>query len=283
MNQNVELMNLYWTSAGIYPGVAEISRFDFRDRVEAAAKAGFKGIGIWHTDLEHILFNRTLKDMKAILDDNGIQYLELEFLTDWFLEGARKAESDSRKRRLLEASAALNAKHVKIGDFYNSPCPLPRVMEAFAGLCKEAEDYGATIGFEFMASARINTFEEARTLVETVGAKNGGLIVDIVHVINIGISYEALSQLPIQYLINVELNDGAPPGSPHYDPSGARKFCGEGEFDIKGFIATVNQMGYKGPWAVEVFSPELVGWSLEALNTKAFETTIAQFEKEPLP
>ncbi len=278
MKNNVELMNLYWTSAGIYPGVAEISRFDFRDRVEAAAKAGFKGIGIWHTDLEHILFNRTLKDMKSILDDNGIQYLELEFLTDWFLEGGRKAESDSKKRRLLEAAAALNAKHVKIGDFYDTPCPMPRIIEAFAALCKEAEDYGATIGFEFMASAMINTFQDARALVETVGAKNGGLIVDIVHAVNLGISYPELSQLPTQYLINVELNDGAPPGSPRYDPSGARKFCGEGEFDIKGFIKTVNQMGYRGPWAVEVFAPELVGWSLEDLMTKAFKTTMAEFE-----
>ncbi len=278
MNNNVELMNLYWTSAGLYPGRAEISRFDFKDRVEAAAKAGFKGIGIWHTDLEHILFNRTLKDMKAILDDNGIEYLELEFLTDWFVEGARKGESDSRKRRLLEASAALNAKHVKIGDFYNTPCPMPHIIEAFAALCKEAEDYGATIGFEFMASSMINTFPDARTLVETAGAKNGGLIVDIVHMVNIGISYAELSQLPVQYLINVELNDGAPPGSPRHDPSGARKFCGEGEFDIKGFIKTVNQMGYKGPWAVEVFSPELVGWSLEDLNTKAFNSTMAEFD-----
>jgi sugar phosphate isomerase/epimerase len=278
MNNNVELMNLYWTSAGIYPGVDEISRFDFRDRVEAAAKAGFKGVGIWHTDLEHILFNRTLKDMKAILEDNGIQYLELEFLTDWFLEGGRKAESDSRKRKLLEASAALNAKHVKIGDFYNTPCPMPRLIESFAALCKEAEDYGATIGFEFMASSMINTFQEARTLVETAGAKNGGLIVDIVHVVNIGISYAELSRLPVQYLINVELNDGAPPGSPNHDPSGARKFCSEGEFDIKGFIRTINQMGYTGPWAVEVFSPELVRWPLEDLNTKAFKTTMAEFE-----
>ena len=52
---NVELMNLYWTTAGVFPGRGEISRFDFKDRVEASAKAGFKGIGIWHTDLEHIL------------------------------------------------------------------------------------------------------------------------------------------------------------------------------------------------------------------------------------
>lgn len=161
MNNPVELLNLFWTSAGIYPGTAEISRFDFKDRVEAAAKSGFKGIGIWHTDLEHILATRTLRDMKSILDDNGIQYLELEFLTDWFVDGEKKAESDKLKRKLFEASTALNAKHVKIGDFKNTPCPMLRIIEAFASLCKEAEDYGATIGFEFMASAMINTLSDA--------------------------------------------------------------------------------------------------------------------------
>ena len=35
---SVVLMCLYWTTAGIYPGHGEISRFDFRDRVEAAAR-----------------------------------------------------------------------------------------------------------------------------------------------------------------------------------------------------------------------------------------------------
>ena len=278
MNNPIELMNLFWTSAGIYPGTAEISRFDFKDRVEAAAKAGFKGIGIWHTDLEHILATLTLKDMKSILDDNGIQYLELEFLTDWFVDDEKKAESDKLKRKLFEASAALNAKHVKIGDFQNTPCPMPRIIEAFAALCKEAEDYGATIGFEFMASAMINTLPDARTLVESAGAKNGGLIFDIVHVVNLGMSYDDVSQVPLQYVINVELNDGGLPGSPMHDASGARLFCGEGEYDIQGFIKTFDDMGYTGPWAVEVFNPNYVGWSLDDVTTKAFDTTIAEFK-----
>jgi sugar phosphate isomerase/epimerase len=279
VKDTVELMNVYWTTAGLFPGDGEISRFDFKDRVEAAARAGFKGIGIWHTDLEHILHHRTLKEMKMILDDNGIKHVELEFLTDWFLTGARKAESDSRKRRLLEASAALHAKHIKIGDFYNTACPMPRIVEAFAALCKEAEDYGATIGFEFMASAMIDNLKDSLTLVETAGAQNGGLIVDIVHVVNLGITYEEISRIPVQYLINAELNDGTLPGSPKHDPSRARRFCGEGEFDIQGFIKCVNNTGYTGPWAVEVFSKELAGLSLKELNTQAFKTTMAQFEE----
>jgi sugar phosphate isomerase/epimerase len=278
MKSNVELMNLYWTIAGVFPGVGEISRFEFKDRVQAAARAGFKGIGIWHTDLEHILQGRTMQEMKMILDDNGIKHIELEFLTDWFLDGARKAESDSRKKRLLEASKALHAKHIKVGDFYNTACPMPLIIEAFAALCNEAEDYGATIGFEFMASAMIDNLKDSLTLVETAGAKNGGLVLDIVHVVNLGITNEEISRIPLQYLTNLELNDGTLPGSPRHDPSRARRFCGEGEFDIKGFIKCVNKMGYTGPWAVEVFSEELAGLSLEELNTRAFETTMAQFE-----
>lgn len=277
MNKPIDLMNLYWTTSGYFPGDGDISRYDFKDRVESAAKAGFTGIGIWHTDLEHILFSRSLDEMKAILDDNGIKHLELEFLTDWFLDGARKRESDSRKKRLLEASATLGASHVKIGDFYNSVCPMSQIVDSFGELCKEAEDYGATIGFEFMSSAMIDNLQDALHLVETVAAKNGGLIIDIAHVIDIGISYDDLKSIPLRYLLNVELNDATFPNSPNHDPSRIRRFCGEGDYDIKGFINTIFEIGYTGAWAVEVFSHELPELPLDELNKRAFDTTIAHF------
>jgi sugar phosphate isomerase/epimerase len=279
MKNNVELMSLYWTTAGVFPGHGEISRFDFKERVQAAAEAGFKGIGIWHTDLEHILVHSTLKEMKKILDDNGIKHVELEFINDWFLDGARKAESDSRKKRLFEASEILQAKHVKVGDFYNSACPMPRIIESFATLCAEAENYGATIGFEIMGCAMIDNIQDAITMVETAAAKNGGLIIDIYQVANLGMTYEEISRIPLKYLTNIELNDGTLPGSPNHDPSN-RRFCGEGEYDIKGFINCVNDMGYAGPWGVEVISEKLATLPLKELSTKAFNTTMAEFIDE---
>jgi sugar phosphate isomerase/epimerase len=275
--ESPELMNLFWTTAGVYPGIGEISPHDFRERVECAARAGFQGIGIWHTDLEHISLHRPLKEVKRILDDNGMKYLELEFLTDWFLDGGRKSESDGRKRRLLEASAALGAHHVKVGDFYNTPCPLPRLVESFAALCREAEAYGATIGFELMASAFDHSFADALAMVVQAGARNGGLALDIVHVVALGITDDEIRSIPLQNLISIELNDGALPSSPLYDPARERRFCGEGDFDIHGFIRTVQGMGYRGPWAVEVMSPELTGLPLDELNQRAYQTTLAQF------
>lgn len=278
MGETVELMNLYWTAAGISPGEGEISSRDFKDRVESAAKAGFKGIGLWHADLKNCLIQRSLKEMKAILDGNGMKYLELEFLTDWFLDGDSKLESNNRKKLLLQAAETLGAKHIKVGDFRNSNVPMGRLVESFSALCAEAENCGTAVGFEFMVGSLSGKFKDVVEMVKQAGAKNGGIIIDIVHIILLGMPYQELRQIPLQYLINVELNDGWLPGNPRRDPSGTRSFCGEGEYDIKGFIQTVKDMGYSGPWAVEVYSSDVAAMPLQVCNEKAYQTTMALFK-----
>ena len=275
---NRDLMALYWTTSGIFPGDGEISRFDFADRVEFAAKAGFTGIGLWHTDLEHITQGRPLKEMRRIMDANGIAHLELEFLTDWFADGARRSESDSRRRRLLEASAALKATHVKIGDFYSSVCPMSRLVDSFGELCREAKTFGATIGFEIMECAVVHTLADAVAMVRGAGARNGGIILDAYQVANLGLSYDAIRGIPLEYLLSVELDDGTLPGSPHHDPS-SRRLCGEGQYDLQGLISCVSAMGYRRPWAVEVINRELSRLPLDVLTERAYATTVATLER----
>jgi sugar phosphate isomerase/epimerase len=272
-------MNLYWTTSGLFPGEGEISPRDFRDRVVSAAKHGFVGVGLWHTDLEHARLHHSYAGMRRMMEDHGIKYLELEFLTDWFQEGARKAESDDRKKRLLEASAELNAKHIKIGDFYNSPKrSMAQITDAFGKLCEEADEFGAVIGLEFMMNAAVGTLEDALDVVQTVNKKNGGIILDTVQAAVLGITPEALRRIPREYLVNVELDDGALPGSPLYDASRLRRFCEEGDFPLRQYIEAILATGYEGPWAVEVFSKELSRLPLDELNQRAFETTMNLFE-----
>jgi sugar phosphate isomerase/epimerase len=131
VQKTVELLASYWTiSCGVPHTDREYSPFDFRDRVESAARAGFGGFGLWHADLEHVLKTRSLPEMKQILDDNGIRHIELEFLTDWFMEGERKRQSDIRKKLLLDAAEVLRAHHVKVGDFFQEKAPMPHLIEA---------------------------------------------------------------------------------------------------------------------------------------------------------
>ena len=272
-----QLMNLFWSAAGIFPGKAGISPFALEDRARSAARAGFGGLSFWHADLEHLLETRTLGQVRSILADSGIGTFEVEFLEDWFVDGAARARSDLRRHRLLEAAEALGAHHVKVGDFHNTPATMAQLTDSFAGLCADAARHGVTIGFEFMASAMIHRLEDCLTMVAGAGAANGGLIVDIAHTNALGISNAAIAAMPKGSIFSVELNDNLGPTTPGYDPA-ARRYCGEGELDVRGFIAAARTAGYDGPWAVEMFNRRLKDWPLLDLDRVAYETTIAMFE-----
>jgi sugar phosphate isomerase/epimerase len=281
MNRDADLLASYWTiSGGALPHTdREYSPFDFADRVEAAARAGFKGFGLWHADLEHILEHRSLKEMKQVFDDNGIKHIELEFLTDWFLDGERKQHSDQRKQLLLRAAEALGAHHVKVGDFFREKCPMARLVEAFAALCAEAAEHGTLIGFELMPFAMLDTLQDSLAMIEAAGAKNGGISFDLWHIVKLGIPYADVARVPPGYIISVELNDGTfeAPWSLHEDTVNHRRFCGEGEFDVRGFIECLQSAGYEGPWGIEVLSGELRQLPLNAVVERAYQTTIRHF------
>jgi sugar phosphate isomerase/epimerase len=277
----VELVASYWTIAGAARPHSDIeySPFDFKDRVQAAAKAGFKGFGIKEVDLRHILERRNLKEMKRILDGNGIKHVELEFLTDWFLDGDKKRKSDETKRMLLTAAEALEARHVKVGDFDMHSIPMPRLIESFSSVCTEAAECGTKILFELIVDAMIRTLPETLEMVEGAGAKNGGIMIDLWHVVKLGIPYKDVARIPAQHLLGVELNDGTLecPWDLHEDTINHRRYCGEGEFDVKGFVNCLLKAGYSGPWGIEVLSEDIRELPLDTLATHAFNTTIAHF------
>jgi sugar phosphate isomerase/epimerase len=278
---DIELLASYWTiSAGLPHTDREYSPFDFKDRVEAAARAGFKGFGLWHADLDHVLERRSLKEMSQIFDDNGMKHIELEFLTDWFLDGDRKKQSDIRRRKLLEAAEAFHARHVKVGDFNHEKYSMDRLVESFAALCEEGAAHGTRICFELMPFAMIDNLPDAITMVEKAGASNGGIALDLWHIVKLKIPNNEVSQIPLRHLVSVELNDGTleAPWSLHEDTINHRRLCGDGEFDIENFIRCVQTTGYTGPWGIEVLSQELRNWILHDLTTRSFDTTLAQFQ-----
>jgi sugar phosphate isomerase/epimerase len=222
----------------------------------------------------------SLRDMRSILDDHGMAHVELEFLVDWwFKDGERKAACDARRRLLLEAAAALGARHIKVGDFVNTPCPMPELIEAFATLCAQAAEHGTRIQFELMPFANIHTLAAALELVQGANAKNGGIIIDLWHVVKLGIPYAEVARIPSRYLGGIELNDGLLTSAMelHEETINHRQLCGEGEFDVRGFVTTMLAAGYDGPWGIEVLNAKMRDWPLEQLTQRVAATTRAQF------
>ncbi|MFZ0043727.1 MAG: sugar phosphate isomerase/epimerase [Solirubrobacteraceae bacterium] len=283
----VELLALYWTIAGpadVHVG-REWSTFDWRDRCAEAARVGFRGLGLWHADIEHQLETRSLAEMKRIFDDSGLAYLQVEFLADFFAEPGTplRAESDQRRRLLFETAAAFGAHHIKVGNIPGTPCELGRLTQEFAALCDEAASHtDATVVYEFMPfDVNVNTLDAALTLVQDADRDNGGLAIDTWHMAKLGIAPQELRRIPPQYFSWVELSDGRAQNMDDLvdETVNHRRLPGEGDFDIPAYVEACREVGYDQPWGVEVLSAELRSLPIEEEFDRAYETTAAQFER----
>ncbi|HWE09876.1 MAG TPA: sugar phosphate isomerase/epimerase [Solirubrobacteraceae bacterium] len=282
----VELIALYWTVSGpvdVHYG-REWSTFDWRDRCAHAAGVGFSGLGLWHADIRHQLASgRTLAQIKQIFDDAGLRHLEVEFLADFFAAPGtpERAASDELRPLLLDAAAAFDAHHIKVGNIPGTPCELGRLTEEFAALCDEAaERTDARVAYEFMPfDVNVNTLDGALTVVTDAGRRNGGLAIDTWHMSKLGIAPDEMGRIPQEYLAWVELSDGSLEdlADPVDEVINHRNLPGEGEFDIPGYVDALRDAGYDQPWGVEVLSAELRRLPIEQEFQRAYETTAAQF------
>ena len=284
MGQRDDLVGLYWTTSGpveVHFG-REWSLFDLRDRCEQAARVGFSGIGLWHADLEHVLETRTLAEVGQLLEDHGLRHLELEFLGDWFLDPGdeRRRAADKTRALLFEAAAELPAHHIKVGNLAGTECELPRIVESYAELCADAARYtDAKIVYEFMPyDVQVNDIDTALEVVEGADAPNGGLALDTWHLGKLGLEPDELRRIPPRFVSWVELSDGPYEYAEDRldEVINRRKLPGEGEFPIPEYVAVCRELGYGGPWGVEVLSEELRQLPIEQIFERAYETTSAQ-------
>jgi sugar phosphate isomerase/epimerase len=285
---DVDILGAYWTTCGpveIHYG-REWSLFDWPERCAQAAKSGLRGLGIWHADLLHQLERRSLADIKRIFDDAGLQHLELEFLNDWFVdEGTEeRAASDEARALLWDAAAALDAHHIKVGNLRGTPSTLPQVTDRFAELCQDAaQHHQATLTYELIPfDMTVHDLTALLTIVENA-PPNGGVALDFWHLGKLGITPEELRRIPRERLLYVELSDGQienmADGS--METTMYRRLPGEGEFDVRGYVRVLQELGYPGPWGVEVLSVDLRALPLPEMYDRTYQTSLSQFLPAP--
>jgi sugar phosphate isomerase/epimerase len=284
VGDDVELVGLYWTVSGpvvVHTG-REWSLFDWADRCAEASKVGFSGLGLWHADLEHVLESRTLREVRSLVDEYGLDQLELEFLGDWFLDPSdeRRKAADERRALLFGAAAELPAHHIKVGNIVGTECELPRIVESFAELCADAARYtDAKIVYEFMPyDVQVNDVDTALEVVEGADAPNGALVFDTWHLGKLRLEPDELRRIPPRFVGWVELCDGPYEYAEDRldEVINRRKLPGEGEFPVAEYVAVFRELGYDGPWGVEVLSEELRNLPIEQIFDRAYETTSAQ-------
>ena len=89
---------------------------------------------------------------------------------------------------------------------------------------------------------------------------------------------EELRRIPTRFISWVELSDGPYEYAEDRldEVINRRRLPGEGEFPIPEYVAVFRELGYEGPWGVEVLSEELRNLPIEQIFDRAYESTSAQ-------
>jgi sugar phosphate isomerase/epimerase len=275
-----ELVASFFTLSGA--GFVEPPRNSFIERCEAAAAAGFAGLGLHADDLPRtIAAGVDVAEMRDVLRINGLKVVEIEFLGGWAFP-ADASDLIAPTLAGIEAVAdAFGGRSVSAGEFRGDvPLDTDQALTTAAAALRANADrlatHGLLVALESFPWSAITNTSIAIDLLRRADAPNAGLLIDVWHFFNGGGRLDQLTDLPTAGITAVQLNDGP---LVHQDflqhARTQRQLPGHGELDVVGLIRAVQRTGYTGPYCVEANTPEFRNLPVGEAARRAADTATA--------
>jgi len=285
MTADISLTACHFTLAGA--AWRQPPRWPLKDRLTAAAQAGFGGVGLRREDvLDCCRQGTSIRELARIMAGLGLEVHELESVHGWYATGrkARRAEDE-----LYRVADVLGGRHVTVVAEFEGPLPeLPRTADRFGELCARAERHGLIAALEFVPQlTALKDLPTAAAVVAAAGAANGGVLLDSWHLYHSGGTPADVRALPAGSVVAVQLSDGpATAASSRTTTTFERELPGQGSFDLTGLIRSVRETGFAGPFGVEIFHPDFHALPLQTAADSAYRSArsiVAAAAEPPVP
>jgi sugar phosphate isomerase/epimerase len=271
-----------WTSAGNVAPLddPEVSPFSAIDRVRAVASTGWAGIGLAQGDLQVIRETVGFSALRAEIEVAGLQHVEVELASGWWRDDLAWR---GVWELLLEAAQELRASFIKIGTEFGSPVnDITPFVEPLRRIADEAAAVGTRVAIEPLPFALIGSIPQGAELIRAAGHPSAGLLVDFWHVFRADTTLPELVEcLDPDIVFGVELSDAQlqPIGTLFEDTRDRRTLIGHGAQDVVGFVRAMREVGFDGPWGVEILSIEHRQRPLVEALTVAHDSVLEVFEQ----
>jgi sugar phosphate isomerase/epimerase len=255
----------------------------FRERVEAASAAGFRGITLWANDWHQALADGlSPADMRALLDDHGLEIGELDGVTDW-IPGGTHAEELRASGFLVEQGVfwemaeALGGRSLNVVEIMGAAVDAERAAEGFAALCDRAADHGLLVHLEPLPWSGVPDLPAAARIVDLADRANGGVLLDTWHHFRAGLGVGDLSPEAAARVNGIQINDApAKAEDDLMDETMHRRLLpGHGDAAVADTLRALRAAGVDAPIGVEVFSDELAALPVAEAARRAAEAARA--------
>ncbi len=174
-------------------------------------------------------------EVKAVMDDLGVV---LDVAYPFSLGGRTDLAAFAIA---MECAAELGASLLNVLVYDRDAA---RRTDSFGRFCDMAAQFGHRVAVEFYPQSRVPSLVAALDLVGQIGRPGiVGVNVDLLHLMRSGGTIGELAEAPAEYVLYAQLADGplVPPVDLDREASFERLLCGQGAFDVAGFVRALPQ------------------------------------------
>jgi 2-keto-myo-inositol isomerase len=228
------------------------------ERLKAIAEGGFEGVGLWVTDVDEFLAQGgSLEEIGNLLRELKLEVPEICALGGWHLvddkSGVRK---EVEKIGKMCKGIGIEKSVLVCPVAWEAEAPLERSVQDYRELCEMGKEWGLIMGLEFLGMRKgINNPISAYEIVKEANCENGGVIVDVFHLLRGGGKPADLLSLPGEAIALVHFNDISPDKALEEMSDADRVLPGEGKAPLKELITNLKTIGYAGWLSIEIFNP----------------------------
>jgi sugar phosphate isomerase/epimerase len=221
--------------------------YDFETAVKHIKLAGYDGIEISaikgmceHLDLDR--WGQQADDLKAIVADNGLEWLSME----------ETALDEERLEKAFEAAAEIGIPIINIGPGGKSDVEedFVRQTDRIAAMAELAEKYGVTLCCKAHVGGAIYNTPTTLRAMQKITSSGFGVDMDPSHIYRANEDPATALKAVLPRVKHIHIRDckgrGPAPGAP---PTQA---CGRGDIDLFGYCKTMVDGRYDGPVVLEV-------------------------------
>jgi sugar phosphate isomerase/epimerase len=252
-----------------------------KEYIALAQKNGFGGIEFGIEEVVRLGQETSLAGVKELFNSANVTPANFGLPVDWRKDEATFQEGLGRLPNLARAAQEIGCARTctwlppAINDdplaFRN------QIRERFRQIATVLGDHGIRFGLEWVgprtlrhgpgamgANEFIWNIPGTLELIADIDSphENVGLLADSFHWFTTGASVEDIEALTPAQIVHVHLND-APDRPRDEQMDFERLLPGEGVIDLRGFLGSLQKIGYDGPAAVETFNKELTARGIE--------------------
>lgn len=232
---------------------------NLREKLEAIAAAGFKGVEIFENDL--LSFNGTPKEIRSMIADLGLETITFQPFRDFEgMPAERRERVFQRAERKFDLMQELGCDLLLVCSNVSpeSLGGIDRAAADFRELGERAVARGVRVGFEALAWGRhIHDYRDAWEVVRRADHPATGLVLDSFHILARKSPLDAIRAIPSDRIFLVQIAD-APlldmdylSWSRHF-----RNYPGQGDLPLLDFMAALGATGFDGLLSLEVFNDQ---------------------------